>query len=409
MSISHQNRIRISVVFILILIFLGALALYQHQKNSEDPFQADAIVDPAFPSLSYSIQTFLWWDGGNRGLHLDWVRLMSYNFVKQTFAWRDMEPSQGEWHFEQADAILDEIEKRDLKLIARIGQVPDWAIPQAIASGLEFHDAAPEDIEAWAQYCGTLAKRYQGRIYAYQIWNEPNLSREWGAQPPDAAGYTAILKPCSEAIRENDPAAVLISAGLAPTGNYDALAHRDDIYLDAMYQAGFQDYVDAVGAHATGYNPPTLGPDEAEKNTGQRWQSFRRIEDLRKIMIQYGDAEKQIAILEFGWTTDPVHPEFSWFAVDEETQAKYLVEAYAYAVEHWRPWVGLMSLIYMPQDVWTENDEEYWWAITTPDKGHRPAFYALANMEKVCDDFVIPEREPDSPEALGLVPTTLCP
>ena len=91
-------------------------------------------------------------------------------------------------------------------------------------------------------------------------------------------------------------------------------------------------------------------------------------------------------------------------AVDKWTRAEMI-----HAVEHWRPWVGLMTLIYMPSPGWVPEDEEYWWAITTPDKGHRPAFFALANMPKVCDDFVIPIRESDSPVALGLEPAPICP
>jgi hypothetical protein len=125
-------------------------------------------------------------------------------------------------------------------------------------------------------------------------------------------------------------------------------------------------------------------------------------------MIRNGDAARQIAILEVGWTTDPHDPAYSWFAVDEETQARYLVEAYRYAAEHWSPWVGLMSTIYIADTGWTDADEERWWAVTTPDNYVRPAYIALANMAKYCGAEYRPARAPDSPEALGLVPVTPC-
>ena len=32
-----------------------------------DPFKASAIADAPFPSLTYGVHTFLWWDGGKRG------------------------------------------------------------------------------------------------------------------------------------------------------------------------------------------------------------------------------------------------------------------------------------------------------------------------------------------------------
>ena len=54
----------------------------------------------------------------------------------------------------------------------------------------------------WRAFCAAVAERYQGRVSAYQIWNEPNLSREWGDQIPDAARYVELLAVCSGAIRQ---------------------------------------------------------------------------------------------------------------------------------------------------------------------------------------------------------------
>jgi hypothetical protein len=264
-------------------------------------------------------------------------------------------------------------------------------------------------MDDWAAYCGTVAGRYAGRIAAYQVWNEPNLSREWGSRPPDAAAYSGLLRACAEAIRAADPAAIVISAGLAPTGTNDDSARPDDVFLQQMYDAGFQQWADVVGMHAPGYSAPDLSPDDAERQGRQRFFTFRRVEDLRRVMVANGDAARQAAILEVGWTTDPgTNPAYAWFAVDEDTQARYMVEAYRYAAQHWRPWVGLMSAIYIADPAWTPADEEYWWAVTTPDNYTRPAFVALANMEKQCGARVIPARAPDSPEALGIVPVYPC-
>ncbi len=392
----------------LAVTFVFVVGLVWLMLRDDDPFRAQDVVNPPFPSLTYGIQAFLWWDDNTAGLHLDWVRLMSFSHVKQNFAWRDIEPTQGEWHFTASDRLLSQMEARGLKLIARLGQTPDWAFPD-IENDEGMTDTPPASLDDWATYCRTVAERYGGRISAYQIWNEPNLSREWGNQVPDAEGYVELLQVCSEAIREVDSDVMLISAGIAPTGNNDAIAQPDDVYLDRMYEADFQQYIDVVGVHAPGFSPPNYGPDDAEADGIGRWFTFRRVEDLRQIMIQHGDSARQMAIMEFGWTTDTVNPDYAWYAIDEETQAQHLLEAYQYAIDHWRPWVGLMSLIYMPNPTWTEADEEYWWAISVPDTGHRPAYFALANMQKICGEFVIPARAPDSPEALGLVESPLCP
>lgn len=404
MRVRSRRMILIAVLAALALAASG-IAYVRVAISPADPFEAAAILDAPFPSLTYGIQAFLWWDNGDSGKHLDWVRLLSFSHVKQTFAWRDLEPQPGRWDFTQSDRIFREVARRGLSIIARLGQTPGWARE---AGQRDAHDAPAQDIGRWAAYCAKLAERYQGQVAAYQIGNEPNLSREWGDKPPDPADYVKALAACSAAIRAADPDAVLISAGLAPTGNYDDRAMPDDIYLDHMYRNGFQQHIDVVGVHAPGYSAPEISPDSEQAL--QRWFTFRRVEDLRKIMLSHDDATRQMAILEFGYTTEQINPEYKWFSVSETQQAELLERAYEYVIANWRPWVGLMVLIYLPDPAWRQTDEEFWWSIVEPDSGiPRDAFITVANMRKVCGDFVIPAREPDSPVAEGRVKAPICP
>ena len=391
------------------IILAAALLLISVPRSTTDALLGFMVTQPPFTSLTYGIQTFVWWDHGFAGRDLDWVQRMVFSHVKQTFAWEDVQPERGVFDFTQSDRILNELERRNLKLVARLSDAPDWAHPQIEGErGVDYVDAPPTDLADFATYCGAIAERYRGRISAYQIWNEPNLSREWGSRQPNAAGYVGLLAACSNAIRAADPAAILISAGLSPTGNYDTTATPDDLFLQQMYDAGFQQYIDVVGMHAPGYSPPAVSPDEAVANGSQRFFTFRRVEDLRRVMIRNGDAARQAALLEVGYTMNQIDPRYSWFAVTEVEQAAYLVEAYQYAADHWRNWVGLMSTIYISNPDWTEDDEEWWFAITMPNGYIRLAYILLSNMAKYCGSRLIPERAGDSPEALGLVPVTPC-
>jgi hypothetical protein len=90
---------------------------------------------------------------------------------------------------------------------------------------------------------------------------------------------------------------------------------------------------------------------------------FRRIEQLREAQVANGDGDRQIWLLEFGWTSDQVHPAYSWFAVSEDQKAQNIVAAYQYARQAWKPWIGVMAL---SDPTWTPDREEYWWAITDP-------------------------------------------
>jgi hypothetical protein len=161
----------------------------------------------------------------------------------------------------------------------------------------------------------------------------------------------------------------------------------DEQFFEGMYQAGASRWFDMLGVNAPGYAAaPQISPDEVAATPslgGQRWACFRHVEDIRRIMLKYGDANKQIGIMEMGWTTDTVHEDYEWHAVTQQQQAEYLAGAYWWARQHWQPWIGFMTTIYIADPYWTADDEEFWWAITAPgfpEPGLKPAFTALSGL-----------------------------
>jgi hypothetical protein len=349
-----------------------------------------AVVYPLLHTASpdYAVQTFLWWHLENAERDADLVNDMGFGWIKQGFAWRDIQGYKDapyDWY--RADYIVNLAEQRSLKIIARLDRQPFWS--QADGGAVPLPNGPPARLSDFARYCHDVATRYKGRIAAYQVWNEPNLNREWNNQPPNAAEYVQLLRLCYEAIKSADPQAIVISAPLAPTGSDLPVAIPDDVYFQQMYDAGAAPYFDLLGVNAPGYLvPPDTDPAvvaDSDVLGGHRWNSFRHVEDIREIMVRNGDADKQIAIMEMGWTTDPIHPDYAWFAVTEQQQADYLVGAYQWAREHWKPWIGLMTTIYIADPEWTPDTEQYWWAITYPDYPNtrvRPAYTALKQMEK---------------------------
>jgi len=336
-------------------------------------------------SPEYGMQAFLWWREEVADRDLALIRDAGFTWVKQNVGWRALEGIQRDrfdWWF--TDRITRQVEDHGLDLLFRIDGVPlpDWVEPPD-------DPALPVSPEDFGHFCGALAQRYRGRVRAYQVWNEPNLAREWSGRTPDPVGYVRLLRACYVAIKEADPDALVISAGLAPTGTGPPEAMPDVEYLTALYEAGAAPYFDLLGVNAPGFRaPPEVPPDEAAASADygrQRFFCFRHVEDLREIMVRYGDADKQVAILEMGWTTDPIHPEYAWFAVTEEQKADYLVRAFRYAQENWQPWIGPMFVLSIANPFWTPDEEQYWWAITDPDwpETHvRPSYEALAAMEK---------------------------
>ena len=248
---------------------------------------------------------------------LNLLREGGFHWVKQTFAWENIEGAgKGHLDWSFSDRVVQQVNSGGLKLLARISVDPQkrdfWA-------GLP-----PASADHFADYVFALASRYSckpeavGCIQAYQIWNEPNLSREWGHKRPNPAEYVYFLGRAYAAIKSANPNAIVISAGMAPTGDDNENAMPDHLYYEQMYEAmggNSEGYFDALGVHGVGFAaPPELEPEVAaaeERYGGHRFFSFRHVEDIRAIMERYGDTEKQIVLLEFGWTSDPVNPNIS--------------------------------------------------------------------------------------------------
>ncbi|MGD2143490.1 MAG: hypothetical protein PVF54_03330 [Anaerolineae bacterium] len=336
----------------------------------------------------YGFQAHLWWYEEIARRDMDLVRESGFGWVKQNVGWRDVEgAAKGAFNWYHTDRIVAEAEERDLRVLFRLDSEPAWA---ALAKGVRSDNGPPEKPEDFGDFCRALAERYKGRVDAYQVWNEPNLAREWGGWTPDPQAYVELLRACYQGVKSVDPDALVISAGLAPTGTGLPEAIPDTDYLIEMYEAGAAPFFDALGLNAPGYKaPPEISPEQAAKTEAygqQRFFCFRHVEDMREIMAEYGDSDKQVVVLEMGWTTDPrLESAYHWHAVTPEQQADYLVRAFQYAKDHWRPWIGLMTVLSVADPRWTPDNEQYWWAVTEPlwpETEVRPAYEALREMEK---------------------------
>ncbi|NLE76538.1 MAG: hypothetical protein GX605_07275 [Chloroflexi bacterium] len=62
----------------------------------------------------------------------------------------------------------------------RLGHPAPWACRRVGPAG-----EPPVDREADAQFAAAVASCYRGRVFAYILWNEPDLALEWAGRPPD--------------------------------------------------------------------------------------------------------------------------------------------------------------------------------------------------------------------------------
>ncbi len=345
-------------------------------------------------SPEYGAQVFLWWRPETADRDLGLAKDAGLSWAKQQFAWRDIEGAgKGKFDWSHADQAVMLANAKGIDLLARMDNAPDWAAPGCFNAAKKQMGPA-NNTQDWVNFLTAFVTRYKGRIRAYEIWNEPNLAREWCGRPPNPKAYAQLLQVSYKTIKAIDPNAMIISAGMTPTTMNSAEALPDATYIEQLYSAmknNSTGYFDVLGVHAAGYKaPPEMSPDDVgnnpvyNNNDGPKGRiyCFRHAEDIRNIMVAHGDSAKQIAIVEFGWTMDPIHPAYSWFKVDEQTHGKYIEGAFKYAKANWSGWIGAMVVIYLANPDWTKDNEEYWWAIDEPDGTPRAAYVRIKAMPK---------------------------
>jgi polysaccharide biosynthesis protein PslG len=122
-------------------------------------------------------------------------------------------------------------------------------------------------------------------ITAWQIWNEPNLSKYF-APEPSVSQYARLLRVSDEAITSEDPHARIVLAGMPGYGDVTAWKFLDDLYG----QPGIEEHFDAVALH------PYANDLDLQRGILQRF---------RAAMTTHGDRETPLWITEFGWGSAP--------------------------------------------------------------------------------------------------------
>jgi len=261
---------------------------------------------------------------------LEMVRQMGATTIVEYFPWAYMENAKGKYGWDHSDLIVDFARNQGLTVIARLGMVPEWARKQPDNSVTTDTYLDAEHYADFGDFVYAFVSHYRGRVKSIIIWNEPNVTLEWGFRRPDPEGYTELLRVAYTRAKEADPSILVLGGALAPTLEPESseVAMNDLTYLERMYRAGAGKYFDILAAHAYGLTYAYDEPPAA--NT----LDFRRVELVREMMVKYGDAAKPIMLTESGWNDSP-----RWtMAVTPTDRIANTIGSYTWAEQHW-PWM----------------------------------------------------------------------
>ncbi|MEP7285765.1 MAG: O-antigen ligase family protein [Chloroflexota bacterium] len=302
-----------------------------------DPAQT-ANVPRQIPLAGVNVD-LLQYDTDRLNHELDNIAAAGFVWVRQTFAWPDIEPVQGQFSFDKYDVMVNAVAVHPtLRLVAVLDNSPIWARRTDASDRLP---APPASMAAFGTFAAKLAARYADKIDTYQIWDEPNLNTQWGGLDPQPADYAAMLKAAYTAIHGNDSTATVIAAALAPTVETGPRNLSDVLYLRALYELGAADSFDAAAGKPYGFDS---GPED--RTTNLTTLNFSHLILLRDEMVRHGDGQKPLWGSNFGWNHLPAgwtgRPSI-WGQVDADTQRRYTRDSYLRAEHEW-PWIGGLIL-----------------------------------------------------------------
>jgi polysaccharide biosynthesis protein PslG len=309
---------------------------------------------------------------------LELLRAAGVSWIRQELPWEQIEPvakaqsvdpNFGGSTWGKFDDIVDRANALGMNVVLRLDTSPRWALPADAPDGL----SPPIEYADYWDFVGQVAARYRGRVAAYQVWNEPNLTTEWGRRPPDAAGYARLLRGASERIRAADPSAQVVMAAMAPTLTENADAMNDLVYLQQLYDAGVRGAFDVLAVQAYGLRG---GPDDPRVDRSD--VTFSRPLLVRQLMERNGDGRTPVWATEMGWNVNP--PSFAeqrFGRVTPSLQARYTARAFNRAAEQW-PWMQLMYVWYWKRPDNTNRDQDwFWFRVADPDFTLQQVYYAL--------------------------------
>lgn len=318
---------------------------------------------------------------------LSWAKGTGVEWIKQQVEWTNIEQAPGEYNWYELDRIVSKANEYGFNLMLSVNHAPAWTRTDSLEYG------PPHDPAEFGRFMRVLAARYAGQVAAYELWNEPNLRREWHGEPLDPALFVTLVREGAGNIRVVDPSAKIVSGAPAVTGINDGETAVDDrVYLQGMVAAGVGEWVDGIGVHPYGFaNPPEERWNDPVHQTDSHNDHpsffFRdTLEDYRAILVEGGLESLPLWVTEFGWpSTDglgSVDASGREYArnVTEEQQAEYVVRGFQMGQA--LDWTGPMVLWNLNiATIWGKDRPESAYSLLRPDGSFRPAYIAVRVAE----------------------------
>ncbi|CAF1577223.1 unnamed protein product, partial [Didymodactylos carnosus] len=260
-------------------------------------------------------------------------------------SWDKFEKTKGQYSYDLIDRQLIYLKDLKLKLIISFSDSPCWASSYNCSNyrPKNYRFYRPIDYNAYARALIRLIDQYGKKIYAYEIWDEPNIAEKW--RRPECKISAGI---CGSTTRKlhNERFIDLIGAeeysemiltifkhlkdrNLQPFLLIGSMKGSDKAYLAKLYKSGILNGTQnvAISMHSftsvfdiDDFNKENFGKEYGprycnEKLPTSRFYCFKQgIELMRNEMIDNNDSNRTLWLTQYGFSS-------AILKIDEDTDS----------------------------------------------------------------------------------------
>jgi polysaccharide biosynthesis protein PslG len=365
----RSSRGPLIAIVVAVLVIGGAIGVLVSRSNNKKSTSTTLPTGSASPIPLPTLQSKmgmatgvqLWNDDpAEMDKEIPAIAATGAKWLRTSLLWKDVEPSSANQDdFSRSDRIVADSQKAGISVIFILSGAPDWA-------GAQESGEFSTDPRLYADFAAKLATRYRGKVRVYELGNEPNGTNY--VPSPDPATYTKILQAAYPAIKAADPDAFVLTAGLAGGRNRKGNI-AGDTFLSELYQDGAKGFFDAISFHP--YTYPQLPTEEATRG-GRSWSMMLRV---RQLMVDNGDAGKQIWVTEFGAPTQGPN------SVSEDEQASLLKDGF----DLWKTysWGGVFCWFdYQDKGGTDTSTHKGFFGLVDNSGSHKPSYDAYVEVAR---------------------------
>ena len=278
-------------------------------------------------------------------------------------SWSRIERTRGQYGWRYYDELFLGAARAGIRLLPLLFASPAWVCnPSCVNHKPQYPPRTEPQRNRFYSFVHRAARRYGPNGYFwngkdvpvssrpkwFQVWNEPNIPEYWNGRP-NADEYARLLKQSGIAVRDADPDARVLAAGLPqPLRSRRYFIPIGEFIRRIFARPGLSRVVDGVAIHP--YSPSVSG-------------IFDRLDTARAALRGLpGESTKSLFITEFGWATGGGTP---GIAVTRTEQAERLGRAYSALLARRKEYRLAGAYWFSYGDRLPAPGEHPWWGIYT--------------------------------------------